>query len=175
MGGDGFSHSVRVERIPPGGRHVRIEADESERHKIAEALGVVGVAALTAEFDLRRLGADIFGVRGTLSAAVDQTDIVTLEPVRQEVAETIDLTLAPAEGPRQGNAPGAAGGEPTEERDLYRNGEIDLGAIAQEHLALGLDPYPRAPGVAFSGHVEDESGPEESPFAVLERLKRDQE
>ena len=29
--------------------------------------------------------------------------------------------------------------------------QIDLGALAAEFLALGLDPYPRKPGVAFDG------------------------
>ena len=55
------------------------------------------------------------------------------------------------------------------------SGEIDLGAIAVEHLALGLDPYPRARGRRVPGHIEDEAGPADSPFAALERLKRDPE
>ena len=38
---------------------------------------------------------------------------------------------------------------------IYQNGRIDLGAIVAEHLALGLDPYPRTPGVDFPGHIED--------------------
>ena len=33
--------------------------------------------------------------------------------------------------------------------DEIVNGKIDLGAVAAEFLALGLDPYPRKPGVDF--------------------------
>ena len=34
--------------------------------------------------------------------------------------------------------------------DEIVNGQIDLGALTAEFLALGLDPYPRKPGVDFS-------------------------
>ena len=34
--------------------------------------------------------------------------------------------------------------------DEIVNGQIDLGAITAEFLVLGLDPYPRKPGVDFS-------------------------
>ena len=47
------------------------------------------------------------------------------------------------------------------------NGRIDLGALTAEFLALGLDPYPRKPGVAFEPHEEAA----EKPLAALHRLK----
>ena len=59
------------------------------------------------------------------------------------------------------------------------DGHIDLGAVAAEFLALGLDPYPRKPGIAFSGDglvAEQDEAPEEkpdNPFAALARLKLD--
>jgi hypothetical protein len=47
---------------------------------------------------------------------------------------------------------------------------VDLGAIAVEFLILGIDPYPRKPGVAFEPPAaEDES---EHPFAALAALKK---
>ena len=50
------------------------------------------------------------------------------------------------------------------------NGRIDLGAVTAEFLALGLDPYPRKPGVAFeSGPGRD---PADSPFAALAKMKK---
>jgi len=162
-----FSHVVRVERIPPRGKHFEIEANEAQRAAIAKALGIVALDALSAVLDVKQLAGGDVGVTGTLAATVAQSDVVTLEPVRQEIAEEIDVTLAPAEGvARQRKGPEDE--LPNDERDLYERGEIDLGAIAVEHLALGLDPYPRAAGVEFEGHIEDAT---ESPFAALERLK----
>ena len=46
----------------------------------------------------------------------------------------------------------------------------DLGTPLREELALAIDPYPRAPGVAFEAPADD--GQRESPFAALGKLKR---
>ena len=43
-------------------------------------------------------------------------------------------------------APTLDGADPPDE---IGNGRIDLGALTAEFLALGLDPYPRKPGVSF--------------------------
>ena len=62
--------------------------------------------------------------------------------------------------------------EPPEEA---LDGQIDLGELAVVHLALGLDPYPRAPGAAFkapSWVEKDGKSEPESPFAVLAQLKK---
>jgi hypothetical protein len=103
-----------------------------------------------------------------------QTDVVTLEPVRQAVAEPIDLTLIPAEQAERGRrrAPKRVDAISVEGPEFYHDGRVDLGVIAAEHLALGLDPYPRAPSTEFGGHIEDEAGADTSPFAALARLKR---
>ena len=47
---------------------------------------------------------------------------------------------------------------------------VDLAAPLLEELTLALDPYPRAPGVAFAA-LKDEAAPTANPFAVLAKLK----
>jgi uncharacterized metal-binding protein YceD (DUF177 family) len=171
-----FSAPVLVSRIPAGGKHFSLAPGEAERAAIATTLDIVAVEALAAEFDLRPVGADAFAVRGTVNATVVQTDVVTLDPVRQDVSEAIDLRLLPAEGAAlEKESPARGDLETTDERDLYRHGRIDLGALVVEHLALGLDPYPRGPGVKFSGHLESSPEAESSPFAALSTLKRERE
>jgi uncharacterized metal-binding protein YceD (DUF177 family) len=165
-----FSHVVAAAAIPAAGRHFRIEADAAARRRLAKALGIVDVVSLAAELDLLLARGGAISVRGKVTATVVQADVVTLEPVTQDVVEDVDLMLVPAEGA----APEPVEKELTAESegpDLYYGGRIDLGAIAAEHLALGLDPYPRAPGVEFPGHVEDNAR-RSSPFASLEALKR---
>ena len=56
--------------------------------------------------------------------------------------------------------------------DEIVNGQIDLGALTAEFLALGLDPYPRKPGVDFS--YQDAPDEKDSPFAALGKLKGDE-
>jgi uncharacterized metal-binding protein YceD (DUF177 family) len=172
MSSEPFSSPVLVARIPSGGKHFSLAPDEGARSEIAKALHIVEVTRLTAEVDVRPVGAEAFAVKGTLTASVVQTDVVTLEPVPQDVNEEIDLTLLPADDARRKiDTAEQAGLEPTDERDVYRRGKIDIGAIMVEHLALGLDPYPRSPGVEFPGHIESDKEPESSPFAALAKLK----
>jgi len=172
-----FKFSAPLGRIPPRGRHFSIAPDESARRAIAAALGIVELAELSAEITVDPTGADAYSVRGSLSAKLVQTDVVTLEPVSQEVRESIDLTLLPARDAAgtARKAQSLAGLDMPEDRDVYRGGEIDLGRIVVEHLALGLDPYPRSPGVEFPGHEEGAPDEKISPFAALSKLKREGE
>ena len=172
MSAEPFSHPVLVADIPAGGRHYRLSADADERSAVAELLGIPSVESLMAEIEVRPVAGHAYSIRGTLAASVVQTDVVTLDPVSQEVAETIDVTLIPANPPSSRRKSTEvlvdAGDEDTP--DVFHNGRIDLGVIVREHLALGLDPYPRAPGVDFPGHVEDDPQADPSPFAVLAKL-----
>jgi uncharacterized protein len=146
-----FSHLVPVRDIPPGGRHYTLEAGEAERQRLAESLDIPAVAALAAELDVHPVTSRGFTVRGRLQASVVQTDVVTLEPVTLDVSEDVDVTLMPAEaaGPKSKRAEILVDLAEEDGPDLFHNGRIDLGVIVAEHLALGLDPYPRAPGTDF--------------------------
>jgi hypothetical protein len=68
----------------------------------------------------------------------------------------------------------AALAEQPDPPDPIINGKIDVGSLASEFLALGLDAYPRKPGAQFQnpdGEPDDEKA---SPFAALARFKKDE-
>jgi hypothetical protein len=50
------------------------------------------------------------------------------------------------------------------------NGGIDLGRVATDALFLGIDPYPRKPGVVFVA-PQAPVDPEDHPFAGLKALQ----
>jgi len=54
--------------------------------------------------------------------------------------------------------------------ELLESPVLDLAAPLLEEVSLALDPYPKAPGAVFEAPA-DEAGPEDSPFAVLQKLK----
>lgn len=171
---EAFSHLVPVSAIPAAGRHFRLEAGAGERRQLAEAMEIADIESLVAELDVRPAGVRDFAVTGAVKAVVIQTDVVTLDPVRQELEEAVHLTLRPAEAAAREPGPADIEGEgETEDPDLYHNGRLDLGRIVSEHLALGLDPYPRSPGTVFEGYTEDRPAAIESPFAKLATLKKD--
>jgi uncharacterized metal-binding protein YceD (DUF177 family) len=166
-----LSHAVLARDIGPGGRMEHVTADAEARAVLADTLGIPEVKAVAADLLIRPARGSAFQIRGTLEADVVQTCVVTLAPVEQHVSEEIDVTLVPAEVP--GDAGEKVLVDPLAEDapEIFHRGRIELGAIVAEHLALGLDPYPRAPGVEFEPHVEEEAADRVSAFAALDRLK----
>jgi len=174
---------------------VNVSAEPDELAALARADGVPGISSLQAGFKVNRQGKDI-RVTGEVRARVTQECVVTLEPFETEVAEPVDVRFAFAPAPpkpeprggarisrrrltqveqeRQSSpAPEFPAHEEDDPPDPIIDGKIDLGALAAEFMALGLDPYPRRPGAAFAP-VEEVSEADESPFARLARLKKDE-
>src|SRR5262249_49914459 len=110
-------------------------------------------------------------VTGELAAAVEQTCVVTLEPMTSELHELIDLAFLPPRADEHSDEmahdvdPGAE-----DEPEALVDGVADLGVVATEFLLLAIDPYPRRPGVVFEAPKVDDSAAH--PFAVLAALKR---
>ena len=170
-----FHRPIRVDALPPNGLTQTIEANPAERAALAALNGLPAIASLTATLTVRRRGRDGAQVTGEVHAAITQVCGVTLEPFPATVDELIDLSFAPLEEAR----PKRRDSEPAEEAvelggedppDPIVDGRIDLGAVAAEFFALGLDPYPRKPGVAFAAPAPPDG--KESPFAALAKLKK---
>ncbi len=162
--------------LPETGRRIDLVADDATRSAIAAAIGVNAIERLDATFELNRHGRDGVRVVGRVSATIGQLCVVTLEPLQAEVDEAFDLVFRPSPAaPRKGA--GKAEVEKTgttatdEPPEVIRDGSIDLGAVATEFLILGIDPYPRKPGVAFEPPAV-ESDPAAHPFAALAALKK---
>ncbi len=161
--------SVVVARaeVPETGRRFVLSADEDSRARIAKIAGLNGLPRLEAIFDVTRQAGEGLRVRGEVSATVTQTCVVTLELVENEVREAVDLDFVPAAEGSNGEVDVANDNGP----ETMANGMVDLGAIAVEFLMLGLDPYPRKPGVVFEPLPGADDG-RNRPFAALAALKK---
>jgi Large ribosomal RNA subunit accumulation protein YceD len=152
-----FSRSVRVETVPEGGVEHVLEANEAERRALAELNGLPAIARLTAKFALHRAGRGMIRVRGDVHAQVTQTCVVSLEPFDIVLDEPVEVRFAASAGestsrrgpPASTAESGAFAIGEEDEPDPVIDGKIDLGALAAEFMILGLDPYPRKPGVDF--------------------------
>ncbi|WP_420392137.1 YceD family protein [Acuticoccus sp.] len=159
---------VSVRRLTGEEVH-RIEASEPERAALVEALDLVALDALTADVALRPWRGQGVRVTGTVRGAVVQSCVVTLEPVPGTVEEEFDVRLHPDAAVAVSVEVDPDAPDPPEKLTGH---EVDVGAICLEHFVLGLDPYPRAPGVEFEADESDGAEAKEpSPFAVLARLK----
>jgi uncharacterized metal-binding protein YceD (DUF177 family) len=167
---DLFAHRLRLDQIRDGER-LDLVADESEREAIARRLGLGAIGRLEAHVALSRTG-DVVRTQGRLLASLDQSCVVTGDPVAAHVDEPFALLFTPEP---------AAGG-PDEEIELgeadcdvvfHDGAAIDLGGAIADTLALSLDPYPRSAGAEAAlkeaGVLSEEQA---SPFAVLAGLKQ---
>jgi uncharacterized metal-binding protein YceD (DUF177 family) len=160
---------VAVADVADGGSHYELSADSAARESVAKIAGLRALPSFEASFDLVRRG-DGVAVRGEVRAAVEQTCVVTLEPIENKVQETVDLVFAPTDNETSVDAAPAKQkkGDPPEPLE---NGMIDLGALATEFLILGLDPYPRKAGTEFA-RIGQDRNEGSHPFAGLAALKK---
>lgn len=164
-----WSVPLEVAAVPPDGQQLDISADAEVRGRIAKSLGLVALDRLQLQGRADRIGADGLRIVGTVSAAVTQTCVVTLDPVVNEVLEAVDVTFAPESPSNAADELVDAGVETPDPPEPLRAGRLDLATLAIEFLQLGLDPYPRRPEAVFEAPAEDDRAG--GPFAALERLK----
>lgn len=170
-----FMRMLAVATVPDTGLDIRVCADEAECATLAENYGLAAVQTFEAGFHVRKQGPKRYRVSGVLQALVTQTCCVSLEPFETHVSAPIEVEFAPVchhlgeAAIRKMTAGGAATfAGPQDPPDPIIGGQIDLGALAAEFLALNLDLYPRKPGVAFEDiYVGGEASGTDSPFAVL--------
>lgn len=166
--------SVRIDNIPTEGRDLDVVATAAQKQAIAARLQISAVEELRARLHVSRLRAGM-RVEGIVEAVTVQPCVVTFVPVVQEMAEPIDrLFLPAAEQPKSATShPEVFVDLETEDEPDYFDGhEVDLSEAIVEAVALGLDPYPRAPGAALPAEAIDEDE-DDSPFAGLKSLLDD--
>ncbi|MBI3446168.1 MAG: DUF177 domain-containing protein [Magnetospirillum sp.] len=173
-----FSHLLPVDQIPAKGARRRLEADPGERAEIARWLDLMDVVSLSAELELNPMGkTGLIRVNGRLTAEIVQSCVVTLAPVPAHIEEAFSLTFGPQ--PEDGGEGDEieVGLDSFDPPDPIIDGAIDMGAVVLEHLALALDPFPRAEGAEFDPPPEPVEAPEPkaNPFAVLSTLKQKRE
>jgi len=164
-----FSRVLRVDALPKEGQAVTIEANAAERGALADFLKLPSIEALTASFTLMRSANGGVRVTGAVHGELTQVCVVSLDPFPATVDEEVDVRFAPRAHGGGARRPAAEPetvsmtdeGEP----DPIVDGKIDLGALAAEFFALGLDPYPRKPGATFESPEEAEATV--SPFSAL--------
>ena len=171
--GHGFRRFLAVRKVGESGLVHDIDATEQERSRLAAFLGVLSVEALGVQFRIQRWRARGLKLEGVLRARVVQSCVVTLEPVESIVETRFERRFLPADM----IDPEGDGGDDIfvdpegEDPPEPLTQELDLGAVAVEELALGIDPYPRKSGSVFASGEGASDKPEASPFAALARLK----
>ena len=167
---DRFAHHLKLDQIRDGER-LDIVADEAERQAIARRLDLNRLERLEAHAVLSRKGETV-RAQGRLLAALEQSCVVTNDPVASNVDEPFDLMFMP-EPECSGADEEVELGESDCDVVFYDGAAIDLGSAIADTLALAIDPYPRSAGAdAALKEAGVMSEAEASPFAALAKLKK---
>ena len=164
-----FTRVMRVDALPRDGQAVTIEASPGEREALASLYKLPAIAALTATLRVEPAGRTGARVTGAVHGEFTQVCVVSLEPFAATVDEAVDVRFAPREEESPARRPArealTISLADEDDPDPVIDGKIDLGALTAELFALGLDPYPRKPGVEFVAQAAPAAP--HSPFAGL--------
>jgi uncharacterized metal-binding protein YceD (DUF177 family) len=168
--------TIRAGMLGDGPQQLELHAEDEERRAIASHAGVAAIERLHAQLDLSRWRRGGARARGWLEATVVQPCVVTLEPLKQEIGEEMDIRFLPADEENRRPAENGAtivGPDDEDPPDLFSGPAIDLWPAVIERLLLAIEYYPRAPDAELDSEIpsgEDEAG-DDSPFAALGQLR----
>ena len=168
-----FSYPLKLEDMSSSTQKYELKANAKELEYITEIMKVPSVKSFYAEITVKLYKKEhLVEVKGIVDADVEQISVISLEnfikPYHNEFELKFDTKMT------QKDLKEIDFEYDDELLDILDNGQIDLGAIAMEHLALVLDDFPRKEGEEFSFQSEfDEATTEaNNPFAVLKKLKK---
>ncbi|MFQ5956033.1 MAG: DUF177 domain-containing protein [Kiloniellales bacterium] len=174
-----FSRPVAAEAVPAESEEWEFSAEPEERQALARRFDLLAVNRLSVRARLRPLRGGLMRVEGHISAAVEQSCVVTLEPVESRIEESFVVLYGPPSSvPEPATYEVVVSPDDDDPPEPIEHGVIDLGEVAAQQLALALDPYPRAANAdiasleAEAGRRGRDRGASPSPFDALAALKR---
>jgi hypothetical protein len=162
-----LSRPLLVARLPTGGIDVDLLATPEECAALAADFKLPELKSLSGRFHVTSTAGHV-SVRGRIEAEIVQICVVTLDPFESRLEEDVEAEFAELSEDERRTDLREDIDIGDEGPDEIIDGRIDLGSLAAEFLAMGLDPHPRKPGVAFE--FEDVDGGA-SPFSKLAGLK----
>ncbi len=161
-----LSRIITIAEISPRGLDVDLKPDAEILAALARLVEVSEIRDFKARINLAHEGENGIHATGVVQATIRQACGVTLELFDAPLNEEVDVHFVPAGTPVP---PESLEDESYDPPDEIQDGRIDVGALAVEFLALGIDPYPRKPDAVFELPEQDAAAL--SPFSALSRLK----
>ncbi len=149
-----ISFDVAVARLPKNGLPVTIEATGRQRAALADIHDVLNVERFRADLLVTGWKRNGVKIEGRVRADIVQACVVTLDPLPATIDVEIDAVYLP-EISKFGREGFGSGGEILLDADgpdspeTFAGDRIDVGALAEEHFGLAIDPYPRRKGASL--------------------------
>lgn len=182
-----WSHFVDVDDLGESGIRVQIAPNAQQKTDLARRLDVAAVEDIAADMTVSPSKGGIIHVTGRFTAKIEQTCVVTLEPLHNVIEEEIDgwfsdqdqmVSFAKVKKDQQVRKAHAEVEllDESEDPEQVINGRIDLGELVTQHLSLSIDPYPHKEGAVHKYTDENKKADKTSPvrrnpFEVLKDWK----
>lgn len=169
-----LSKTVLIEKIPEGGVSGQVTSTNKQNAAISAMLGLVRLSSFNFTYELKPLGRNRVSLTGGLEAECEQRCVITLDSMACKISESVKLEFWPREdlAKLEHEAVQDAFDLDPYGPEPFEGGLIDIGQVAYEIFASGLDPYPRKNGISFTwenGTTEKEV--KENPFEALRTLR----
>lgn len=171
------SYPVHVARLPEKGLPVSFSADAETCAALARDHDLEEIRAYSFDLLVTRWKKDGVKVAGKVTADIVQLCVVTLEPLENRVEAEFEALFVP-EGSRLARPYDPSGeilvdAEGEDAPEPFSGDSVDVGAVAEEHFELAVDPYPRKPDAQLPRELEPQPEDKPNPFAKLAALKRE--
>lgn len=180
---------VKSEELPAGEKQISLHASQKELQELSIWLNEdpeILVKSLCCRGVIKRHKSptgrktDEFHVRFKIIACLQQTCVVTLEPIETRIEEDFFQLFVDAPCPVPRPHSNKREEDPTafnpleEEPPLpLTNGAIELGPLVCQLFSMAIDPNPRKKGASFRNETKehDQTDDSLSPFAALKNFK----
>jgi hypothetical protein len=164
-----FSRTLIVARVPRKGSHEVFDAEPKECEALAKRFRLPKLYSINVHLLAMPWRGGGLKVTGDIVVDLDQVSVISLETFRSQPRIKVERYFLPEKLVIDASE---------DDVDPIENGEIDLGELVAEAVALDLEPYPRKPGEAYA---EDKDITENiielkpSPFAKLQKIVKKDE
>lgn len=166
-----FSYPLKIDELGHGEQSYKLSADKDQRGWLAKILQVPAVNSFNVDIKLKfQKKKGILEVFGKVEANLGLISVISLEEFNKDY--TTDFSILYDTNAKYEDIYQDDEDINLDLPDIIIGGQIDLGDIAIEQLALVLEDHPRKDGEEFEAVIEDNSPIRHNPFAVLERLKK---
>jgi len=168
-----FSYILKLEDLTQNEQHYHLSASKEDLEVLKTILKVEDVKSFNADISLKKSHKmHRLDIKGEVRAILELKSVVSLENFEKEYVAPFEYyfdTEMSYEDLKDMDL-----GINEEAPEIIENGQIDLGQIAIEQLALVMEDYPRRVGEVFEfvSEFDEETTREAHPFAVLEKLKK---
>lgn len=169
-----FERSFAVAELEGKRTEVDLRATDEECAALAGRFGVEAIRNLTAHLVLTPFASgNKVALKATFSADVEQSSVVSLEPVASHPEGEILAEFVPDAFSDEEDVEFTV--DDDEPPEPIVAGRIEVGELIAQHLGLAIDPFPRKPGEVFEGlsaGPQEGETPKNNPFVALAGLKK---